>query len=629
MWKFFKQFCKCNTTPTNTSNSNVCSDGLSTNDYQYTGPDLTCTNINNGDSLTVAFQKISHFLCSREFTSQVIETITDNINEYPEFITILNNSVECDTITNCLTTTTTIAPLTECSTFARTSQAIYSYDYVQNSFNQILPTEAMAGTGLANTSTKLWTMLTFGQITEYDITFNPFTITFVREIQNNTQNGLAAINNTKLLGALNGKLYEIDITSNIASLTELVTFPNIGGLYGTDLNGDIIFTSTNKIICSVQAQFAGSPNYIATKILQYNYPSMTLEAIIDLPLNLSQAWGLSVYNNEFYIFNSNIIDGNNLYKISTVYPYTVTLVDSLEHQVTDASVNSSCVDISFEPNITTITTTTEAPVFCEGNLAVNPTFDTNLSGWVNETGEWAWVSTWGGSACYRGLDSLGRLSQDILTPGESYNLSFTMHNNTTCTENGYIMVEAGTNSYGPFTTSGTSVVSIVITAAVNGKLTFIGDDSCLAEEIFDRLWIDNVCVTLIPTTTTTSTTILTTTTTTTLEPTTTTTTTDIPTTTTTSTTEFAGMLHLSLISASSNPTDACPLPLVDTVYIWKNDPGDVPTQGDRIYLDALMTTPFTGDNNYWHITIQSSTFTVSAEVDSLGFISSSFISLCV
>ena len=486
MWKYLNKDCNCNTTPTNPGV--VCNhDGLKANELIYRGLDVACSGIYNGMTVAEVLQQIDYYLCSLEFTQQVLDIIQDNPQEFNDFITLVNGAINCETITSCgnppSTTTTTSTSSTTSTTTSTTT---------------LFPPEC------------------------------------------------------------------IEVKINFGTNCPGQSYAILG------------YTDCNGVEQEVEVGAGDLPRFC---VLNNPYPSFVCgDGTIDI--------------------------------IGNCDPITTTTTSTIVP-------------------ITTTTTTTEAPVFCEGNLAANPTFDTNLSGWVNETGEWAWVPTWGGSACYRGLDSLGRLSQDILTPGESYNLSFTMHNNTTCTENGYIMVEAGTNSYGPFTTSGTSVVSIVVTAAVNGKLTFIGDDSCLAEEIFDRLWIDNVCVTLIPTTTTTSTTILTTTTTTTLEPTTTTTTTDIPTTTTTSTTEFAGMLHLSLISASSNPTDACPLPLVDTVYIWKNDPGDVPTQGDRIYLDALMTTPFIGDNNYWHITIQSSTFTVSAEVDSLGFISSSFISLCV
>jgi hypothetical protein len=88
-------------------------------------------------------------------------------------------------------------------------------------------------------------------------------------------------------------------------------------------------------------------------------------------------------------------------------------------------------------------------------------------------------------------------------------------------------------------------------------------------------------------------------------------------------------LQLGLISSESNTIDACPYELEDVVYILKVGPGDIVSVGDRVYLDNLMTTNFVGDNDYWHLNIQSSIYSVSVKIDSLGYITSGENLICI
>lgn len=55
----------------------------------YSGPPLSCLGINPKDTIDVALQKINTFLCGQQF------------------IDLVNNAIECQTIINCLPTTTT------------------------------------------------------------------------------------------------------------------------------------------------------------------------------------------------------------------------------------------------------------------------------------------------------------------------------------------------------------------------------------------------------------------------------------------------------------------------------------------------------------------------------------------
>lgn len=103
--------------------------------------------------------------------------------------------------------------------------------------------------------------------------------------------------------------------------------------------------------------------------------------------------------------------------------------------------------------------------------------------------------------------------------------------------------------------------------------------------------------TLPPTTTTTSSSssTSTTTSTTTLEPTTTTTTTITPTTTTTTTSGL--ILYEGRISSLSDPINACPLSLVNTVWIEGSSLASYLT----VYMDSGGTIPFNGGEQYWHL----------------------------
>lgn len=58
----------------------------------YSGPALTCLGIDPKDTIDVALQKINTFLCGQSF------------------IDLVNAAIDCQTILNCTTTTTTINP---------------------------------------------------------------------------------------------------------------------------------------------------------------------------------------------------------------------------------------------------------------------------------------------------------------------------------------------------------------------------------------------------------------------------------------------------------------------------------------------------------------------------------------
>ena len=77
------------------------------------------------------------------------------------------------------------------------------------------------------------------------------------------------------------------------------------------------------------------------------------------------------------------------------------------------------------PTNTKTPTPTPTKIFCPGDLIVNPNFTNNLNGWTTfPLNNWIWDSNLNGSAMYVGVDEGGNLSQNILTIGATYNISF-------------------------------------------------------------------------------------------------------------------------------------------------------------------------------------------------------------
>jgi hypothetical protein len=98
---------------TNNCNQDPCGCKTSTDDVVYKGPNLSCTGINNCDTLTTAIEKINDYMCSIELVQVILYNIVNNSTLYNQFTTIVNNSVDCQTVWDCIgnitTTTTTTA----------------------------------------------------------------------------------------------------------------------------------------------------------------------------------------------------------------------------------------------------------------------------------------------------------------------------------------------------------------------------------------------------------------------------------------------------------------------------------------------------------------------------------------
>jgi hypothetical protein len=108
--------CKCNCSCNCTESIDVCGCcKYSAEDVAYVGPTLECTGVENCDPLPEALVKIDEYICGLDLVQNVINYITNNVEIYQQFVTIVNNSINCETVADCITTTTTTT--CECSTY--------------------------------------------------------------------------------------------------------------------------------------------------------------------------------------------------------------------------------------------------------------------------------------------------------------------------------------------------------------------------------------------------------------------------------------------------------------------------------------------------------------------------------
>jgi hypothetical protein len=119
--------CSNNITPCGCG-SNPCGCGTSSNDVVYQGPDLSCTGVTNCDTLTEVIQTIDGFICSPQMVQNIINNILNNTNLYNQFTSIVNNTVDCQTVWNCIASTTTTSTTLAPTTTTTTTSVAYCYE---------------------------------------------------------------------------------------------------------------------------------------------------------------------------------------------------------------------------------------------------------------------------------------------------------------------------------------------------------------------------------------------------------------------------------------------------------------------------------------------------------------------
>jgi hypothetical protein len=217
---------------------------------------------------------------------------------------------------------------------------VYAYDFTTNVstllFDPIPPMTGQFSRDIAHTNNKLWLYTSGNTIYEWNITLNPFTKTFNRTLLGGTLgNGLCAVNDTQLICSVGSVITRLTLNLNNTITTQnLFTLPT-----GRQVSGDIIYTTNDKIIVTTFT----SGNY-STYISQYALigNSWILEFDKNITSPASIPFGLATINNNLYIFSTIY-----MYKIDTVFPYTITQVKNIGKTVAGASQLPSCSNVTF------------------------------------------------------------------------------------------------------------------------------------------------------------------------------------------------------------------------------------------------------------------------------------------
>ena len=191
---------------------------------------------------------------------------------------------------------------------------IYSYHLATSGYitqlavpSLLTPTTNSQIQDIAHTTTKMWVLrgndVNFtGVIREWDITLNPYTCAFNRDIIMPTNTyygaGLFALNNTTLIGTIednfgNESIVEWDITTINAVLTTKFALPN--GYY---VLGDMLVTTTGEILMILGN---GTNN---SYLYNYDYATGSINYNFMLPI-AQLGYGIFIKNNNIYVVGDN------------------------------------------------------------------------------------------------------------------------------------------------------------------------------------------------------------------------------------------------------------------------------------------------------------------------------------
>ena len=335
-------------TPTNTPTNTL----TQTNTPTVTMTPNTCKCYNLFNTGNTSSTNVDYFDCSG-----VLSQITIQAGDYGQ-ICVRNEQYTASTsigVTYLLGDCTSGCPIISadtCSVFVLnlSNRVIYSYNSDTNT--QIPLPIGISGDTLYDIATNdnlLWIYGTFigGSvgIREFNITRNPFTATFNRFITlssvpyANQRNGLAVVNNTTLLvssGVTNG--------TAIASINITTTASTPSLLFNLDtdrvLRGDLIYTSTGKVIISTFNITAGTGSFIT----QY-----TLAGVKELEIsngNASNGFAFYIHNSEFYTVVNNVSPASRQ-KRNLTTPYTPTSLTSMSIGNHGLAQPLSCLNVNF------------------------------------------------------------------------------------------------------------------------------------------------------------------------------------------------------------------------------------------------------------------------------------------
>lgn len=253
----------------------------------------------------------------------------------------------CDCPITTTTTTTLIIPEC-CGVLIISNDGVYLLN-VDNGYstNMITLPGFLTSDGLAMTPDYLWSWNNT-EITQWDITLNPFTATYNRTIaypMGYLPGPTTALNNDVLI-AIDRANYptsvdvvELDITNPTASLTYKFTIADINPV------SNLLYTIDGKLIFVYEDLISGD-----SFLTQYDYSTNTLE----LNINLGIVVVTSVFECNCSIYYTD--DANNVYNVNVNSPYDITPVGQTLIPVLASTQPNTCVPSSLEETTTTTTT---------------------------------------------------------------------------------------------------------------------------------------------------------------------------------------------------------------------------------------------------------------------------------
>jgi hypothetical protein len=270
---------------------------------------------------------------------------------------VITEIVNCDCGTTTTTSTTIFIPEC-CGVVILSNDGMYLLDTLSGYTTSILNIpNFMAANGLAMTPLFIWSVDNT-EFRQWDITLDPFTSTYNREIAfpvGYVPGPITALNNDVLICVDNANapvsvdIVEMDITDVIGVSTLILSIPDI------TIISNLLYTFEGKLIFANQDLISGD-----TYISQYDYTSTTLE----LYINLGSTVVTSMFECDCAIFFTD--DNNITYNIRRESPYDITEVGTITIPVISATQPNSCIPNNLEPTTTTTsssttTTTTTTP----------------------------------------------------------------------------------------------------------------------------------------------------------------------------------------------------------------------------------------------------------------------------
>lgn len=283
-------------------------------------------------------------------TIEITTTTTSTSSTTTTTTTIIPTTTTTTTGVPTTTTTTTGLPVvTECAVFFVTGNGqVWSYEPSTNTSTYLFYS-AFAAVDIANTNTKLWLNTGGNSLREYNITLDPFTYSFSRDLTSSANFGAGLTVKSEndstqvyeLVGGGNPN-YIRKFTVTSSGVTQTLLFAM--GLT-RNVVGDIIYNATSNTYLIANYEVIGGVaiNYIT----EFQSNGTIISEISGVPPSI---FGLYTYNGVNYAVNYN----RTLYRIDPTALVAIGTIPSLS-SINGASQNVACI------NFTTTTSTTSVP----------------------------------------------------------------------------------------------------------------------------------------------------------------------------------------------------------------------------------------------------------------------------